>query len=539
MPRPFRAFALAALAVPLLLAAGGAAAQHLTHVPGANPKMAGVPLPTILSPELVGVVRAQGTMRVENPSAAVVYYGYLNDAPNLIPPPGTTSSAEASKTEPDKNTYLVLPGLKGADPSYDYGAHFLFQGHEAGSPGTLTRVNLDADPAHRVTVLANFEKDGVTPLPTIDGSTWYPWSRRLLLTQEGNGSSTGGVWQATPDYPSVVENLQSVLGRGGYEGIQADADGNIWLVEDIGGTTVAGAKLPNSFIYRFTPKNRWDLRAGGKLQALQVMSRSSPGHAIVYQDASALTQDIKDLHTYGVQFDTAWVTVHDTDVDGFVPFNANALAKAKLATPFKRPENGVFRPGSRFGEFFFSETGDTSATSTGIPLHGGFGSLMALRQSGPSAATGKLAMFFKGDLEHTAFDNVQFFDEHRLIAVEDRGDGLHAQGNALDSGWLFDTRLDYSTGAHKPVRIIAQGRDVSATIDSALSGTPGFHNDGDNELTGIHVSDGDPTEHGLLGAERPRPFRDGWRVFYNQQHGENIAWELLRVHFGDNDRDDD
>ena len=148
-------------------------------------------------------------------------------------------------------------------------------------------------------------------------------------------------------------------------------------------------------------------------------------------------------------------------------------------------------------------------------------------------------MFFKGDLEHTAFDNVQFFDEHRLIAVEDRGDGLHAQGNALDSGWLFDTRLDYSTGAHKPVRIIAQGRDVSATIDSALSGTPGFHNDGDNELTGIHVSDGDPTEHGLLGAERPRPFRDGWRVFYNQQHGENIAWELLRVHFGDNDRDDD
>ena len=111
-------------------------------------------------------------------------------------------------------------------------------------------------------------------------------------------------------------------------------------------------------------------------------------------------------------------------------------------------------------------------------------------------------------------------------------------GNALDSGWLFDTRLDYSTGAHRPIRFLAQGRDVSATIDSALSGTPGFQNDGDNEITGIHVSDGDATEHGLLGAKRPRPFRDGWRVFYNQQHGDNIAWEILRVR-GQGDRDDD
>jgi hypothetical protein len=93
----------------------------------------------------------------------------------MSPPPGTTSNVEASKTEPDKNTYLVLKGLHGADPGYDYGAHFVFQGHELGSPGSITRINLDADAAHRVTVLANFDKDGA-PLPTIDGSTWYPWS---------------------------------------------------------------------------------------------------------------------------------------------------------------------------------------------------------------------------------------------------------------------------------------------------------------------------------------------------------------------------
>ena len=38
---------------------------------------------------------------------------------------------DGSRTEPDENTYLILdynPG--GPTPGYDYGRHFLFQGHE-------------------------------------------------------------------------------------------------------------------------------------------------------------------------------------------------------------------------------------------------------------------------------------------------------------------------------------------------------------------------------------------------------------------------
>src|SRR5207245_6153820 len=297
--------------LPLALAGARALAGDQAGVPHANPKVAGVTVPTVLSPELAQIVSAQGSTPVENPTPAVRYYGYLNDQPNLLPALG--SNVEASKTEPDKNTYLVRHDLKGADPDYDYGTHFLFQGHEAGAPGSITRINLDADSAHRVTVLANFEKDGTTPLPTIDGSTWYPWSERLLFSQEGNGSASGGIWQATPDFPSVVESLLGVFGRGGYEGIQADADGNIWLVEDIGGSTVAGARLPNSFVYRFIPKSRHDLTQGGKLQALQVRSKAGP--PIVFQTASALTPDIKDLHTYGNVFSTGWVTGHDTATD--------------------------------------------------------------------------------------------------------------------------------------------------------------------------------------------------------------------------------
>ena len=61
--------------------------------------------------------------------------------------------------------------------------------------------------------------------------------------------------------------------------------------------------------------------------------------------------------------------------------------------------------------------------------------------------------------------------------------------------------------------------------------------EGDNELTGMHISDGDPTPRGLLGAKLPQPFHRGWRVFFTQQHGDNATWELLPRPTGD--RDDD
>ena len=94
----------------------------------------------VLSPELSQTVVAQGSMKLENPTAQIGYYGYDSDQVNaagrgvMVPLPGTT--VEAHKTEPDKNTYLVFKkGLHGADPSYDYGTHFLFQGHESGYAG--------------------------------------------------------------------------------------------------------------------------------------------------------------------------------------------------------------------------------------------------------------------------------------------------------------------------------------------------------------------------------------------------------------------
>jgi hypothetical protein len=512
-------------------AALAASPTDVTGVPSANTKSAGYAPPDVLSPELAQIAVAQGATRLENPTAAVSYYGYDNDVlgpdgqPVMVPTSATPT--EAQKTEPDKNTYLVFRrGLKGADPSYDYGSHFLMQGHEAGTPGYITRINLDADAAHRVTLLATADKDG-NALPNFDGSTWDPWAQRLLFTAELG--SAGGVWAATLDVPSTVEDVSGALGRGGYEGIQDDSDGNIWIVEDSGGANKPGtvARRPNSFLYRYVPKKPGDLH-NGKLQVLQVRRNGTP---ITFASQEALSSpDQLALHTYGASFDTRWVTIHDTATNGNAPFDANALAKSHDGTPFKRPENGQFRPGSRFREFYFDETGDTNATSVENDCCGGWDSVFKLTQSDPSAGTGKLTLLYKGDQAHAGFDNVAFLTRDKIVFVEDAGDTLHAQRNALDSAYVLDVTADYSNPANQPVRLLAEGRDPSATIDSGATPTGFGKNDGDNEITGIHISDGDTGRDGILGAKIPHPW-DGsgeWRVFYTQQHGDNTTWEVVR-----------
>jgi hypothetical protein len=527
-----------AISASTIVAVGGAATgvglastphgPFLTGVPTANSKSDGYSPPSRLSPQLRQVVAAQGSTKVENPGALVSYYGYFNDVtnaagtPQMLPTP--TSTTEAQKSEPDKNTYLVLDrGLPGADPHYYYGTHFLFQGHESGVDGKsfISRINLDADAAHRVTVLATTDTAG-QPIAPIDGSTWDPWARRLILTTEDAGAPT---YSATPGYPSVVTDISGSLGRGGYEGVQNDSAGNLWIVEDSGGPAKNGttAKRPNSFLYRYVPARPGDL-AHGKLQVLQVFNGA--GNPITFDSQAALNNpDQVAVHTYGTVLKTRWVTIHNTATDGTTPFGANSLAKAAQATPFKRPENGQFQPDSGFRTFFFDETGDTNSATPEAPSAGGFGSILKLTQGSPSASTGKLTLFYASDEAHSSLDNVTFLSKDLVTFVQDAGDGLHGQANALDSGYVWDTGVDYSNPANQPVRWLAEGRDPSATIDSAFGGFS--KNEGDNEITGVHVSTGDPSAHGILGAMAPDLRDRGWRWFYTQQHGDNSTWEVL------------
>src|SRR5215468_4779038 len=80
----------------------------------------------------------------------------------------------------------------------------------------------------------------------------------------------------------------------------------------------------------------------------------------------------------GTSWPATWVLLHDTSVDGMQPFDANLKAKLAGATPFKRPENAQFLPGSGFNTFFFDPTGDTNSNSgnqAALAARGAWGSI--------------------------------------------------------------------------------------------------------------------------------------------------------------------
>jgi hypothetical protein len=218
-----------------------------------------------------------------------------------------------------------------------------------------------------------------------------------------------------------------------------------------------------------------------------------------------------------------WVTVHDTAKDGTESFDANALAKAKGASPFKRPENGVFQPGWGFSSFFFDETGDTNADAGKVPelaARGAWGSIFRL-DFDCTGDEGILSLFFLGDAEHNSFDNITFADPFTVLVAEDRGDGLHKQLDTLDSVWAFD-----AFGDPHPRRFMALGRDAASLVDVGFleANTPGYQNEGDNEPTGLHVSDGSASVRHLQGSPLD-PFRTRW--FVTQQHGLNQVFEIV------------
>src|SRR5438132_212409 len=83
----------------------------LTPVPNGMPRIDGAVIPSALSPELIEIIAAQGAMPLENPTSILTHYGYASDGP-MLPAANSVQAkdnkVEATKTEPDKNTYLVL-----------------------------------------------------------------------------------------------------------------------------------------------------------------------------------------------------------------------------------------------------------------------------------------------------------------------------------------------------------------------------------------------------------------------------------------------
>jgi hypothetical protein len=514
-------------------------AQDIQGVPLAHQR-SGHP-DNVIAPGFKLVKLVEGTDPIENPSGVITRFGLLNDFP---PRP-----IEATRTESDENLYLVFDhNLGGPKEGFDYGRRYIFSGHENAAPlGYVTRINLDVtDPAHRITLLTPVGTNGQTGFGSIDGSVWNPFTKTLLFTQERG--TAGGVIEITPDWPSKVRTLDGILGKGGYEGIHPDNKGNLWISEDSGGpsTNVDPANLnsprtarqPNSFIFRFVPKDATDLSKGGVLQALQVSIDGAPvvfggtSAAQIKADVFAVAQ--LKLHTPGTRWPARFVDVHDSTAcaPNCPSFDANAEAKKAGATPFKRPENGVFRPGSSFRSFFFTATGDTDANSGGTPAlaaRGAWGSIF--RVDFPRGSEeGSISIVVLGDSAHASFDNLAFASPNLLLAAEDRGDGLHIQLNTLDSVWAFPIGDDQDESSQ---RFIALGRDTDSEKDAGLAGTPGFQNDGDNEPTGLHITNGATSASAMLGTKANL---EGARWFVTQQHGKNTVFEIVREREDDDHR---
>jgi hypothetical protein len=90
---------------------------------------------------------------------------------------------------------------------------------------------------------------------------------------------------------------------------------------------------------------------------------------------------------------------------------------------------------------------------------------------------------------------------------------------------VLNVKANYANPANQPIRWLAQGVTPRqrSTPRNAGFGT----NEDDNEVTGILVSNGDPGPGGILGEKSPKPFKDHWRWFYTQQHGDNHTYEVI------------
>jgi hypothetical protein len=99
-----------------------------------------------------------------------------------------------------------------------------------------------------------------------------------------------------------------------------------------------------------------------------------------------------------------------------------------------------------------------------------------------------------------------------LLVTEDRGDTLHTQLNKLDSVWAYDVDRP-----NHVARLVALGQDRLATAE-------------DGEPTGLHLSDGNSSVHGLLGTKSPG---DDGLLFFTHQHGENNLYQIIGSHCDD------
>ena len=276
-----------------------------------------------------------------------------------------------------------------------------------------------------------------------------------------------------------------------------------------------------------TSRRRPAISHNGKLQALQVLNAA--GDPITFDEPGGRQQSRPgrpahlrpDLrHAAGSRSTTPGSTARRRSTP-------TTLAKAAHATPFKRPENGLFRPGSRFGEFYFDETGDTDATS---PENGDRGRLdvdLQAHAANPSSDHGQLTLFYKGDQAHAGFDNVAFLSEDNDHVR--RGRGRHAALAAQRA--RFGLRVRRHAELREPGEPAgALARRGSRPVGDARLGQRRVRQERGRQRDHRHRTC--PTATRASAASSARRCRRArrpasWRWFYTQQHGDNPTYEVV------------
>lgn len=262
---------------------------------------------------VAGVAQSQAGEMAFAPIAGSAYgLEASDDAPWLIPR-GYVQSVVADERGLDVYVGSDWTDMNTVNESGAQAGRYLYRTHEVrgirlrtdgGRGGAVSVVDLRTGKAR---VLAS-----EPAWDALDGIVWTPW-RTLLVTEELNsarrtvsgapGATAGLVWEIALDAQNPMTatgvTVRPLLGALAHEGIEIDAAGNVYVVdEDRGGS-----------IYRFVPDRYGDL-SRGQLYALRVNDGARTGAA-------------------------EWVAL---DMDE-VRVSARAAAAAAGATPFCRPED--------------------------------------------------------------------------------------------------------------------------------------------------------------------------------------------------------
>ena len=474
--------------------------------PSANTKSAGYAPANMLSPELQQTIVAQGSTKVENPTAAISLLRLRQRRPER--PRACRRWSRRRRRRPRRRrpsrTRTRTSCFKGAARRR---RRATTTARTSSSRATRAARARRRHHAHQPRRRRRAPRDGAR-----DDRTRPVRRSRTSTARRGIRGHSGCCSRRrtrprrpTPRRRTIRRrstDVSGALGRGGYEGIQDDSAGNIWIVEDIGGAKKAGhdreaaEQLPLPLRARRTPG---DL-AERKLEALQVMNagRRTP---ITFESQAALNAPTRSRCTR---------TARRSTRSGSSSTTPPSTARRR-STPTRRPRRRTPRrsSGPRTGssvrarssrEFYFDETGDTNATSPENDTAGGWGSVLKLTQRRPRADTGTLHALLQGERGDRGL-------RQRDVPLARRdhvraGRGRHPAHRAKRS-----TRASSSTcEATTPSRATSRSAGSPRAAIRRRPSTPrtGLRkNDGDNEITGVHVSDGDPAQDGILGAKIP------------------------------------